>query len=425
MIHRMIFWELFKVFFMALTALTTIFLIAGVVQEASQRGLTPNQVLMFIPLFIPNTLPYTIPATTLFATCVVYGRMAHDNEVLVLKSVGVNTIHLIKPAFLLGIGTTLVTMFLYYETIPLTQQTMRNQLMNDAENVVYAALKKDHSIRHGNMPFFIFVKEVQGKRLIDVIIKQRKPFETMESRNKKKNSKKEVDDPNKKKQIVTSERYDFIIRAKEARLKVDLEQKTIYIEMEYCSLYRDNLYSNSANYTIPIPLPDAIFGSDPKFRPGSLSWEELKTGYQEAITNGGISNQKYKEENEKISHLSPRHPDFEQYRMNMVNHQNEAEKWYRLARQIEVEYHFRPAIAVGCLCFALIGCPVGVWASRADYLSSFVICFLPTVMIYYPLLLSGTGMAREAKVPVPVGIWAADVFVGLSSLFLIWRLLRK
>src|SRR5262249_36103515 len=84
LINRMILAELLKVFLLALTALTGLFLLAGLIQEAAQRGLSPGQVLLAIPLLIPNTLPYTIPATTLFATCVVYGRMAHDNEVLVL-----------------------------------------------------------------------------------------------------------------------------------------------------------------------------------------------------------------------------------------------------------------------------------------------------------------------------------------------------
>jgi len=90
-----------------------------------------------------------------------------------------------------------------------------------------------------------------------------------------------------------------------------------------------------------------------------------------------------------------------------------------------VEKQFRPALAVGCLCFVLIGCPVGIWASRADYLSTFVVCFLPTIFIYYPLVLCGTNLAKDGKVPVPVGVWAADVLLAAGALVLIWRLLRR
>ena len=56
-----------RVFLLALATLTSLFLLAGLVAEATQRGLAPSQILTVIPLVIPNTLPYTVPSTTLFA----------------------------------------------------------------------------------------------------------------------------------------------------------------------------------------------------------------------------------------------------------------------------------------------------------------------------------------------------------------------
>ncbi len=53
-------------------------------------------------------------------------------------------------------------------------------------------------------------------------------------------------------------------------------------------------------------------------------------------------------------------------------------------RYLVTELHMRPALALGCLCFVLVGCPVGIWFSRSDYLSAFITCFLPIVVIYYP-----------------------------------------
>src|SRR3954467_11605286 len=108
-VNRMILAELVKVFLMSLVALTGMFLLAGLIQEATQKGLSPGQILVAIPLIIPNTLPFPIPATTLFATCVVYGRMSADNEVLVLRAAGVNIYHLLWPALAPGLGTTAAT----------------------------------------------------------------------------------------------------------------------------------------------------------------------------------------------------------------------------------------------------------------------------------------------------------------------------
>src|SRR5437588_11185548 len=106
----MILWELVRVFLVALAAITGILLLAGIVAEASQQGLGPGQILAAIPLLIPSTLPYTIPATTLFATCVVYGRLSADNEILAIKSSGINVLHVVRPGIILGLVMSATTM---------------------------------------------------------------------------------------------------------------------------------------------------------------------------------------------------------------------------------------------------------------------------------------------------------------------------
>src|SRR5271165_4328677 len=101
-LQRSIFWELIKAFALSLIALTGILLLAGIVAEASQRGLTPTQILAAIPLIVPSLMPYTIPSTTLFATCLVYGRLAHDNEIVAIKAAGINLLTVVWPAVVLG-----------------------------------------------------------------------------------------------------------------------------------------------------------------------------------------------------------------------------------------------------------------------------------------------------------------------------------
>jgi len=94
-------------------------------------------------------------------------------------------------------------------------------------------------------------------------------------------------------------------------------------------------------------------------------------------------------------------------------------------RCVEAEMHMRPAISFGCLFFVLVGCPVGIWFSRSDYLSAFITCFLPVVFVYYPLMLCGTNLAKEGKFDAAVTVWAADVIVALAGLVLFKRLLRN
>src|SRR5579862_5411821 len=144
--QRMILWELIKVFVMSLIVITGILLMAGIVAEASQHGLGPGQILEAIPLLIPSTLPYTIPATTLFACCVVYGRLAADNEILAIKAAGIHLIKVVTPALLLGVVMSGVTMGLYYRIIPYTHCLLRSLVLRDAEEFIYSQLKKNHRI---------------------------------------------------------------------------------------------------------------------------------------------------------------------------------------------------------------------------------------------------------------------------------------
>src|SRR5271166_2442370 len=123
-LFRMILLELSKVFVLSLIGITGILLMAGIIAEASQQGLGPTQILAAIPLLVPSTLPYTIPATTLFATCVVYGRLAADNEILAIKSAGINAIRVVRPGIVLGLAMSTATMGLYYRIIPYTHHLL-------------------------------------------------------------------------------------------------------------------------------------------------------------------------------------------------------------------------------------------------------------------------------------------------------------
>ena len=404
-LNRTIFAELVRVFLLALGALTGLFLLAGLVQQASQLGLGPSQIIAIIPLFVPSTLPYTIPATTLFAACVVYGRLAHDNEVVALKAAGVHLSTILKPALLLGVLTSTVTGALYYAVIPQTQQRMQEEVLRDPEEVIYNTLRRDRCLRHPTFPYVLFVRDVQGRRLIDVVLKRRM----------------KVSDG---KGGESYGGYDLVVRAREAQLRVDAEAGIMYIEPDQFVLYNPSLNGgtrSSAPYGIP--LPDFLNPADARTRPGSLTWSELGPRVEELE----------RQRTEKAATLATAEgvalPNDEaalkmaaQHRANLQGHLIGLK---RQVRNVEAEFYMRPALAVGCLVFALIGCPVGLWANRADYLSTFVICFLPTILVYYPLLLAGSNMGKDGKLPLGVGCWLANITVGLGGAVMSWRLLRR
>ncbi len=406
-LNRMIFIELVKVFLLTLGSLTGLFLLAGIIQQAMQLGLSPSQIIAAVPLFVPSTLPYTIPATTLFASCVVYGRLAHDNEIVAVKGAGVHLFTILQPAMLLGLITTAITGGLYHSIIPQTQQQLQEELLKDPEEALYSTLRRERCLRHPNSDFVMYVRDVQGRRLIDVVLKQKTKFKDKQTGAEVTNG------------------YDYVFRARVAQLRVDAAEGIMYIDPDRFVVYNPTTQGTSAlNAPLPVKLPENFNAGDARTRPSALLWDELgpRVEYLEGERNKKLVE---RDEARRRAGLIPE-GDFRNIALAQDAHyKSQLENATRLVANVRAEYYMRPALAFGCFVFALIGCPVGIWATRADYLSTFVICFLPTVFVYYPLLFAGTNLGKDGKMPLGLGCWLADLVMGAFGLLLTWRLLRR
>jgi lipopolysaccharide export system permease protein len=393
-LHRMILWELTKVFLMSLIGITGILLMAGIVAEASQQGLSPSQILEAIPLLIPSTLPYTIPATTLFATCVVYGRLSADNEILAIRAAGINLIAVVWPGLLLGVVMSGVTMSLYYRVIPYTHLLLRQMVYNDAEELLYSMLNRQKCISHSSLPYSMWVREVQGKKLTGVLIKRKVP-----------------NDPTK---------FD-VAQAREAELHVDISRKMLLVRMKYTLMTGTDTNGEIECNTWELDLPEGFMRSSEARRARDMSWQEIldarrdleaEMEKQRAINADAVSKSLQQGApatlHQHVKNLKEKMADLKQKKV-----------------LLDVELLMRPALSMGCLFFIMVGCPIGIWFSRSDYLSSFITCFLPIVFLYYPLMLCGTGIAKEGKINPVAMVWAANIVISSIGLGLFYKLLRN
>ena len=428
-LNRMIFWELVRVFALSVTGLTGLFLVVGIIQQATQFGLSPQQLMGIVPLLVPSLLPYTIPATMLFATCVVYGRLAHDNEAVALKAAGVDLLTMIRPAFLLGFLAAVGTAALQFAVIPNTQRMIQEEAIRDPEETLYNLLKRERCFRFRapNMSYELYVRDVQDRRLLDVVVKKRRTS---------------------KETTLSDDAFDYVARTREAELKIDLAANTLKVDSDQWVINAPTAQVDSQdNKPFEIALPNSLrkdkLLESLRDRSQTIAWDLLPGRADE-----------YAAESDKATHyrnvlleakpgqiLTPDEQDQiardngmdaaqiaadPQARAKQAGYFADAAKYHRhTSRTMLWEYYSRPALAMGCLLFGLIGCPMGLWASRADYLSIFVICWLPAVATYYPLVMSGGGLARDGKVPVPVGVWAANAVASVTAVLLMWRLIRR
>jgi lipopolysaccharide export system permease protein len=215
--------------------------------------------------------------------------------------------------------------------------------------------------------------------------------------------------------------FDIIARAKEAKLRVDRAKRLLWIDMRNCEIV--GAVGDQARVvedrSWPVDLP-AEFEAPTKMRPTDMTWQELDPHRAERLKIAEEVLNRIREAQAVVNHSGASDPQAVEHLRNLQN-------TYRLLMNevtaIDVEKHMRPAIAMGCLCFVLVGCPVGIWFGKSDYLSAFITCFLPIIIVYYPLLLSGINAAKGLKL-TPLVIWSANGVMLLVAVPLFARLAR-
>ena len=90
--------------------------------------------------------------------------------------------------------------------------------------------------------------------------------------------------------------------------------------------------------------------------------------------------------------------------------------------QIEIEKRY--AYPFACLVLMLVGVPLGISSRRGGKSAGFVLT-IALVFIYYFLSSTGVALARQNKVSVAVGVWAANVLFGVAGLLLLRHLSRS
>jgi lipopolysaccharide export system permease protein len=293
---------------------------------------------------------------------------------------------------------------------------LQKQILRDPEELLYTALKRERVFRAANFPYVIHVRDVQNRRLVDVVLKKKEVLR----------------DPINGKET-TTQNYEFTLRAREARLRVVLptganpdEKPMLFIDPDrWVGVDPTGArIEMDANRPVGVPLPEMFSQKEIGERPMNLDWPDLPPKAAQFRLELEKAEQQIAD-NRKLQDAATDPALKKFFDQNGTNLEYLRKHWQRQILNVENEYYMRPALSLGCLVFALIGCPVGMWANRADYLSSFVTCFLPTVFAYYPLLLAGSNMGRDGKVPLPLGVFFADAVTGLIAVILAVRLIKR
>jgi lipopolysaccharide export system permease protein len=375
--------QVLRNFLLALTAITIIFSLFVIMAEATRQGLAPQEIAGLIPFLVPGSLPYTVPVAMLFAVTIVYGRLGGDNEVMAIKAAGLSAWTVLWPALALASVLSLGMLKLSGEVIPRANDAFRAIILGNIEDNLYRFLKQSHEINNKNLPFYIQVADVKGKTLIDPVFKHRAPSP-----------------PN------PENTFDLIVSASTAEIHMDLDSLMATVTLEDAESSSDTSMLIWVKGKRVLQYPIQAPGEQPR------RVQQLTDG--EILLKQAELRERLAKERKRQAALAAL--KIASGRLDQVSWvgiraaYRDYDYWQKSLNELETEKQMRVALSSGVLFFVLLGAPMGILFAKRDFLSAFISCFVPILVIYYPLILAGLNLGKEGAAPAEV------VFLGNAVL---------
>src|ERR1700684_596147 len=143
-----IFKDLFKIFVMASGALAGIMSFGGLLRPRTREGLDAGQVTRMLAYFGPAMTTYSFPVAALFATAVVYGRLAADNELTACKAGGISLLSLTVsgPALVLGLIVAITSLLFLCFVVPASTLEVEKVIYSNLAKLVQSRIERNHEI---------------------------------------------------------------------------------------------------------------------------------------------------------------------------------------------------------------------------------------------------------------------------------------
>ncbi len=167
---RYVVWEVLKIFVAALLGLTLMVTFGMAFNEGHKMGLPTMVMLRTMPYMIPEMLGITIPVAMLYAVSSVFGRMTGANEIVAIKSLGINPMVVVWPVVVFAGFLSLGTVWMYEIAATWSRPSVERTVCESLEEIVYGMLQTNHSLEGDDFPFSITVKRVDGRKLIQPTI---------------------------------------------------------------------------------------------------------------------------------------------------------------------------------------------------------------------------------------------------------------
>ena len=387
---RYVVWEVLKVFLAALVGLTLMVTLGMGFNEGLKRGLPPLVMLRTMPYMLPEMLGITIPVAMLYSVSSVFGRMTGTNEVVALKSLGVNPMVLVWPVLVLASFLSLGTVWMYEVAATWCRPSRERIICESLEEIVYGVLQKNPSLDDDRLPISITRKRIVGRKLIQPIILL----------------KGQVGHPQTT--ITADEAELWTDRTNPAVPVLWISYTNFVVDIEGTMNY-SNAGTEQYSQPIVVPPPDRHHRDWVAMKDIPNAIVELQAEI-DRLQDELPAMKQYAKANQILGMLDPN--------ANVEKINEQIDELQHKVFRLRTEPFRRWANGFTCLCFALIGMPVAMLWRHADGLTNFFVCFLPILAMYYPLLMLGDDLTTSGTLP-PIFFWMGNVVLTAPAIALL------
>ncbi len=387
---RYVVFDLLKVFLLILTGLTLLIFVGLIGKEAVEKGLGLGPLLRMTPYLLPQAMQFAVPGTMLLATTYVYGRLSTYNEIVAIKALGISPMVVIWPTLVLATLVSFAGVYINNLAVSWGTRGVQRVFVESIEDVVYGHLQMHRSYSSGKLS--IIVRGVEGKKL-------RQPTLVI---------------------AASGNHPALTIRAKEAEIWSDPVERKLHVRFHDFEVSGPVTITNPDTYEQEISL-DELTGMSAETRsPSTYALGEIGAAVEQSTRRI-----------EQLQQSMTAQASFSMLSGEFFMLADQNWKWLEKdvdgAKQRLQRLHTEPwrrwANGFSCLCFVLVGAPMAIRLRHAEFLAIFFVCFLPILLVYYPLLAVSVDHAKDGAFPPPA-VWLGNGVLALWGLWLLRRVIR-
>lgn len=389
---RYIVFDLLKVFLFTLLTMTVFVFLVLVGKAAVENGLGLVPILRMVPYMLPQAMQFAVPGTMLLATTSVYGRIASSNEIVAVKSLGISPMVMVWPTLILATIVSFSAVVLNDVAVSWGRGGVQRVILESLEEIVYGRLQTTRS--YSNDQLKVSVRRVEGRRLIQ-------PTFLFHA---------------------SGDNSTWTVTADEAQIHADAASENVQITLVNADVDFGGKASAShpGEWQLTLSLGDFSGRNGSSRSPSSYSLREIgpsKTRQREEIN-------RLKQEmtaDASFALMTGRTVDLSQ----TVWKERERQLYgaQETLHRLYTEPHRRWANGFSCLCFVMIGAPMAIRRRQGEFWGSFFACFLPILLVYYPMLVGTVDYAKDGILP-PQVVWLGNLMLAAWGVWLMRRVVK-